>query len=427
MRGRVPATWAAAVVVPVLGVGAFLGSLSARPVFLPTGNEFPPAVVALVGLVGTTYAIAGAEIASRLPGNAIGWLLLAAGLGTGLTLAGCEYVAVGWPGDAWAAWLVGWVSTVALLVLAYVLLLFPDGHLPSRRWRPALWLADLAVVALLVGAMFSPQAAVGPVPANPVGIAAIAGTPLDQAVLGFVLLNAAIVVGAWSLVVRFRHARGAQRAQLTWLAWAAAVVAVAFAFQLLTWFAGQHTGVDVTALGLVVLVVCFAAIPVACGVAILRYRLYDIDRLVSRTVAYLLLTGIVVGVYAIVVATASAVLPGTPSNFTVSVATLLAAAAFEPARRRVQHLVDRRFNRERYDGYRIVERFADQLRRTIDPARSQRELVAAVAHSLGPASVSLWQPTPIEADHLHRVEPSPVPSVEPAASAALTSVGTPTA
>jgi hypothetical protein len=313
------------------------------------------------------------------------------------------------------------VSTVGLLVLAYVLLLFPDGHLPSRRWRPALWLAHVAVVALLIGAMFSPQAAVGPVPANPVGIAAIGDTPLNQAVLGFVLLNAAIAVGAWSLVVRFRHARGTQRAQLTWLAWAAGVVAVAFVFQLLTWFAGQHTSLDITAVGLVVLVLCFASVPVACGVAILRYRLYDIDRLVSRTVAYLLLTGIVVGVYAVVVATASAVLPGTPSNLTVSVATLVAAAAFEPARRRVQHLVDRRFNRERYDGYRIVERFADRLRQTIDPARAERELVDAVAHSLGPAAVSLWQPAPVGAGLVHP-GPHPETSVQAAPPSALTLV-----
>src|SRR5262249_16487763 len=134
---------------------------------------------------------------------------------------------------AWASWLTQWVSTVPLLLVAYVLLLFPDGRLPSRRWRPALWLLDLAVVAMLVGSMFSPTGTADSGAPNPVAISAIKGTVVQDAVLGFLLLAAAIVVAACALVVRFRGSTGTQRAQLKWLAWAASVVTFGFVFQIL--------------------------------------------------------------------------------------------------------------------------------------------------------------------------------------------------
>jgi hypothetical protein len=390
MRVRAAATWALGALVPALGAFAFVGSLWAAPTFIPTGIGMTPAAVALVALVATTYALVGALVAGRLPANAIGWLLLGAAGCAGATLAACEWVALGLPAAAWASWLTQWVSTVPLLLVAYVLLLFPDGRLPSRRWRPALWLLDLAVVAMLVGSMFSPTGTAGSGAPNPVAISAIKGTVVQDAVLGFLLLAAAIVVAACALVVRFRGSTGTQRAQLKWLAWAASVVTVGFVFQILTWFASRQTDGDLAQVGLLVLVVCFAAIPAACGVAVTRYRLYDIDRVVSRTVAYLLLTGIVVGVYVAVVTAASSVLPHGASQAVVAAATLAAAAAFEPARRRVQRMVDHRFNRDRYDAQRLVERYADGLRHAVELDLTQRQLVAVVRGAVEPSTIAVW-------------------------------------
>jgi len=390
MRVRAAATWALGALVPALGAFAFVGSLWAAPTFIPTGIGMTPAAVALVALVATTYALVGALVAGRLPGNAIGWLLLGAAGCAGATLAACEWVALGLPAAAWASWLTQWVSTVPLLLVAYVLLLFPDGRLPSRRWRPALWLLDLAVVAMLVGSMFSPTGTADSGAPNPVAISAIKGTVVQDAVLGFLLLAAAIVVAACALVVRFRGSTGTQRAQLKWLAWAASVVTVGFVFQILTWFASRQTDGDLAQVGLLVLVVCFAAIPAACGVAVTRYRLYDIDRVVSRTVAYLLLTGIVVGVYVAVVTAASSVLPRGASQAVVAAATLAAAAAFEPARRRVQRMVDHRFNRDRYDAQRLVERYADGLRHAVELDGTQRQLVAVVRGAVEPSTIAVW-------------------------------------
>jgi hypothetical protein len=168
-------------------------------------------------------------------------------------------------------------------------------------------------------------------------------------------------VAAASFVARYRSTAGVERVQLEWFAFAAGLVAVGYVVDVLMWAASRTFAVQVAGLGVLVLVLCFTSVPVACGVAVLRYRLYDIDRVVSRTVAYLLLTGIVVGVYALVVTAASAVLPDSASQAVVAGATLAAAAAFEPARRHVQRLVDHRFNRQRYDARRLVERYADGL------------------------------------------------------------------
>jgi hypothetical protein len=379
--------WVLAALAPAFGLFAFVGSLVDTTTFWPVPIEVPPVAMALLALSATTYAGVGALLATRLPGNPIGWLLLAMGEAVAVTLAAVAYVALDLPGAAWAHWLTWWVCSIALVLVAYVLLLFPDGRLPGRRWRPALWLTHVSLVTMVLSGVFAPFPAEAPFP-NPVPV-----TPVGEAAnsaVWWVLMAAAIVSAAASFVARYRRTTGVERVQLEWFAFAASLVAVGYVVDTLLWGATQRFDVQLAGAGALILVLCFTAVPVACGIAILRYRLYDIDLVVSRTVSYLLLTGIVVGVYVGVVTAASAVLPDGASQAVVAGATLAAAAAFEPARRHVQRVVDQRFNRQRYDAQRLIERYADGLRHTVDLDAAQRQLVAVVQGSVEPTTVALW-------------------------------------
>jgi hypothetical protein len=267
--------------------------------------------------------------------------------------------------------------------IGFVLLLTPTGKLPSQHWR---WWARVAAAAPVVGLV---SLALGPFRepdqsvANPLAVGALAGPLLVVRGVTFAVAGLAIPVGAWSLVVRFRRARGVERQQLRWLAVAAAPVAVAaaaLATQALTgsevdlgWLAG----------------VCLAVLPLAIGAAILRYRLYDLDRIISRTLAYGLLTVLLGGGYAGVVLGLGQLL-GRDSSLVVAGATLAVAALFQPARRRIQQLVDRRFNRRRYDAARTIDAFAGRLRQQVDLDGLTAELVAVVDQTMQPTRVSLW-------------------------------------
>jgi hypothetical protein len=201
--------------------------------------------------------------------------------------------------------------------------------------------------------------------------------------VAFVLTIGSLAVGAWSLVVRFRHARGIERQQLRWIAFAAAVTGVAAAVVLV----GMALGA--TAVMLLAAGVCLAILPLATGAAILRYRLYDLDRIISRTLAYGLLTVLLGGAYAGIVLGLGQVL-GRRSSLAVAVATLAVAGAFQPARRRVQRVVDRRFNRRRYDATRTIQRFSARLRQQTDLDTLTAELFGVVEQTMQPTSVSLW-------------------------------------
>jgi len=403
-RFRSAAIWFLAAIVAGLALFALIGSVATTPVFSPLSLWVPSGAVLLVGLMATTFAGVGALIAVRVRRNLIGWFLLAIGACIAVTLASIEYVALDLPGAQWAEWASQWVSVLPFAFVAYVLLLFPDGRLVSPRWRPALWLTDLALLTVLIGGFFTPYLSGGDYAFdNPVGIGAIRGSVLQDSMLGFVLLPFAIVAGAASFVVRYRRSSGARRAQLKWFALAAAVVAAAYLFENLTWLLSLDGRVDLTALGVMATVLAFYAVPIASGFAILRYRLYDIDRVVSRTVSYVLVTGIVVGVFLAVVGAATTVLP-THSSLAVAGATLLAAATFEPARRRVQAAVDRRFNREHYDANRLVDEYADSLRESLDPTQAQH-LLDIVARTVQPSTLSLWRRVAQAEAHAGRPDP----------------------
>jgi hypothetical protein len=336
--------------------------------------------------------IVGAAIARRQPRHPIAWIFIGSGLGAGLAMFTYEYghyALITKPGSVPLAVAVAWVSewmwtTGAIPLLTFGLLLFPDGHLPSRRWRPIAWLAGATMAMFTLGSAVQPGLMPGyPDIPNPVGIEA-ARLLQVLASLSQVCLLVVVVGSAASILVRFRRARGLERQQLKWLAYAVVVATVALVLASRQW-AGW-------AVAEVVALVAVGFIPVAIGIAILRYRLFDIDRLISRTLTYGLLTALLAGVYATGVFVAGRLLnPATgDSALAVAASTLAVAALFQPLRRRIQRLVDRRFNRSRYDAARTVEAFSGRLREEIDLDSLSAELLAVVDQAMQPAQASLW-------------------------------------
>jgi hypothetical protein len=332
-------------------------------------------------VVNIALPVAGFVLASRRPRNPIGWLALAAGLCLGLSRFGSSYgvlALVAAPGSLPAGrvamWLSNWIWVIPVAQIAFLFLLFPTGRLRTRRWRPAAWFVGgafgLGTLAVLVGATRNWS--------HPFAGFSQGVTPPVLAML-LVLFPAALVVSVTAVVVRFARSVGEERLQLKWFAAAAVLVVAAF------------TGVILTssAAATVVLNLAFLCLDIAIAVAVLKYRLYEIDRIISRTLAYAIVTGLLIGVYAGVVLLATRVLPfHTP--VAVAGATLLAAALFNPLRRRVQRAVDRRFNRARYDADKTIAAFAARLQDAVDLDAVRDDLAGVVHHALEPAHVSVW-------------------------------------
>jgi hypothetical protein len=276
-----------------------------------------------------------------------------------------------------------WELSWALLAL--LLLLFPTSRLPSRRWRPAAW----AAVAVLVLAAFSGPFLPGPpapgLPPNPIAIPPLAGLlKLAYGTAGFVLAGL-ILAALVSLIVRFRRATGVERQQLKWFAYGTALLLLLPVTALV--------GAELPGLaGNLISAAIFSALPVAIGIAVLRYRLYDIDRLVNRTVVYGLLTVLLAGLYAGLVFALSQLLnpADQQSALAVAASTLVVAALFQPARQRIQAVVDRRFNRRKYDAAKTVEAFSIRLRDEVDLDALTAELLVVVDQTIQPTRASLW-------------------------------------
>jgi hypothetical protein len=337
-------------------------------------------------------ATVGAVLASRLPRHPVGWLLLGVGLsvaGSGVADGYARYGLVARPGVLPAARRIAIYSPatniIGLALVGYVLLLTPTGSLPSPRWRWWGRLAAAGPVAFVAALTVGPGLVIPPYDTviDPVAIPALAGAVLVAIVAGFFLTVAGLVVGAGSLVARFRRARGVERQQLRWLALAAALTAAGAAI------VGVGMAMGATALPLFAAGVCLALLPLATGAAILRYRLYDLDRLVSRTVAYGLLTVLLGLGYAVVVLGLGRLLPES-SSLVVAAATLAVAAVFQPLRRRIQQAVDRRFNRRRHDAGRLIEAFGARLRDQVDLDTLTAEVLAVVDQTMAPTRASLW-------------------------------------
>jgi hypothetical protein len=346
------------------------------------------AVAYLVAVESATTV--GALLASRRPRHPVGWLLLglglsvvASGVATGYASYGLSARPGSLPAANFAALYTSVSVNIAAACLGFVLLLTPTGSPPTPRWR---WWARVAAVASLVAVLSTLLLPIEPpyqsVP-NPLAVSALAGPLGVVNAAAFVLTGLAIPVAAGSLVQRFRRARGVERLQLRWLALAAGLAVVA----VLVLAALVPTGNEI-ALGWVT-AVGVAILPLATGAAILRYRLYDLDRIISRTVGYGLLTLLLGGAYAGLVLGLGQVL-GRGSSLAVAVATLAVAAAFQPARRRVQDLVDRRFNRRRYDAARTIAGFSARLRQQVDLDTLTAELLGVVQQTMQPTRASLW-------------------------------------
>jgi hypothetical protein len=345
-------------------------------------------------LAAMVAATVGAVVAGRRPRHPVGWLLL--GLGLSVTASGVVdgYARYGLvarpgavPGARWAATYSPATLYLGFVCVGYVLLLTPSGTLPSPRWRwwarlvaagPVLFLLALTAGPGLVIAPYGPfiDRVTAPVLAGAVGAATAASIAL--AIGGF-------GAGIGSLVARLRRARGIERQQLRWVAFAAAVTVLPAAVVV----AGVVLDATGTPLVVAATGVCMALLPLAVGAAILRYRLYDLDRIISRTLAYGLLTLLLGGGYALVVLGIGQRL-GRDSSLVVAAATLAVAALFQPARRRVQRVVDRRFNRRRYDAARTIAAFSAQLRQQVDLGTLTAELLAVVEQSMQPTTTSLW-------------------------------------
>jgi hypothetical protein len=335
----------------------------------------------------------GALIVSRQPNHPIGWVLCAFGFMTALGSFVGEYAIYGLishpgaaPGAGALAWFTFWGDGIALALLAALLVLFPSGRPPSPHWRWVLWLAGIGTVLAIVGALGSwPLRGVTLLQVHP---------PEPGGVLGMVY-----TVGSWapvvavlaavaSLAVRFRQARGAERRQLKWLAYAGVLVVLCFFVP-----AAVADAFGSELVGDLVFAALLSPVPVAVGVAILKHRLYDIDRLINRTLVYGALTALLAGVYAGVVLVLGQLfggVSGNPPSWAVAGATLAAAALFQPARRRIQQLVDRRFNRRKYDAAQTVEAFSARLRDEIDLDTLSAELLAVVDQTMQPRAASLW-------------------------------------
>jgi hypothetical protein len=335
------------------------------------------------------YATVGLVLGLRRPANPIGWLYGASGLVWSLTI----------PFEPWLNTLLrdhrplslagqvavvvretSWAPAIALGITLPALLV-PDGRLRSRRWRLVVADTVVGVVLLVVGRDLAPgPLTLGAVPVdNTFGLAGVAGELARAAVVpGLVLYAVSLPAALVGLVLRFRAAHGVERQQLRWVAAGAAVAVV-----VLLPLPGKQLLPGFLTLAAVL------CVPASVAVAVLRYRLWDLDRLVSRTVTYALVTGLLAVPYLLILPAATR-LAGGFGGLAVAAATLAAVAAFAPLRRRVQELVDRRFNRRRYDATRTVDAFAARLRDQVDLDALRAELLTLVDQTMQPTQVSLW-------------------------------------
>jgi hypothetical protein len=353
-----------------------------------------------------SFVIVGALIASRRPGNPIGWISISAGLATtltGLADSYSRYALIAQPGSLpggkLAAWFSEWSWVVWIgLVGVFFVLLFPNGRLPSPRWR---WLPRLTVAAIVTGVAgiaFRP----GPfeeapyVRSNPLGIE---GAEILFSVLqvGLLLLPVCILFAGVSMVMRFRRSRGIERLQLKWLAYSVSVVAglffaVTFVWNLIPMMVEMNENEDeVVKVVQSVSLVLWAGLPISAGFAILRHRLYDIDRIINKTLVYGALTAILVAGYVGSVLLIQNLLPvSDDSPVAVAVSTLAMAALFGPLRVRIQGIVDRRFYRSRYDSAKTLERFGARLRQETDLDAITTDLLGVIRETIRPQHASLW-------------------------------------
>jgi hypothetical protein len=367
--------------------------------------------VLIFGVAFLTFPLVGALIASRRPKNPIGWICLATGIFwmlANLTGSYGVYGLLASPGSvpfpaaigSVGAWM--WAPAVGLIG-TYLILLFPDGRLPSRRWRPLAWLSGAVIVLVSLSTALTPGRLpdLGGVP-NPFGLEEYPW--VAEAAQGVtLLLPLCVLASALSLVLRFVRSGGEEREQIKWLAFAALVVGLGSSSVVIPSIILSNNAGGADPLWMNLLedaeALSFAGVPVAVGIAILRYRLYEIDLIINRTLVYGSLTATLVALYfggIAVLQRLFVVLTGEKSTLAVVASTLVIAALFSPLRRRMQRFVDRRFYRRKYDAAKILASFNARLRDDTNLDALNSELVAVVKETMQPAHVSLWLRSPTQ-------------------------------
>ena len=401
--------WSLAGLCVVMFVASIPLCLLARSAHVPSGWGADLSIVGLLaGGLFLLFPLVGAMIASRRPENPIGWILLADGLLWMLSDVMDYYAVYGVASPGSVPFPVGvaginnvlWVPAVGLLG-TYVFLLFPDGRLPSGRWRPLAWLCGVVLVLVSLGVGFGPGILenLGGV-RNPFGLERYPWvTDAVYVVLPLFLL--CMLGSVLSLVMRYRRSRGEERQQIKWIAFAAAFVGIVYLIAMVgsliypqeTWFAAGSplwlNFLEYAAL------LSFIAVPIAVGFAVLRYRLYDIDVIINRTLVYGSLTVTLVALYFGGVATTQALFSALTGQerqpqLAVVISTLVIAALFNPLRHRIQNLIDRRFYRRKYDAAKTLEEFGATLRDATDLDGLTEQLTGVIRETVQPAHVSFW-------------------------------------
>lgn len=359
----------------------------------------PPALTAFLRVLSLAFPTVGALVASRRPENPIGWIFCGTGLLYGVQAFASGYADYALPGEEFMAWISGWIG-VPVLPLAGVLLvlLFPNGKLLSRKWQPVVWMAACGSAMLALGAALDPGSLLfQPTFDNPLGFGGDigklgssesidAGGVVEILVrVGFFFVLVSWLFAVAAMITRMDQARGAERQQLKWFVYTVVLLVVGFLAALLGF--GQHS--VAWNLG----IAAFNFLPIAAGIAILRYRLYDIDVVINRTLVYGVLTAALALVYVgsiVLLQGLFRALTGETSQLAVVASTLAIAALFVPLRRRVQAFIDRRFYRRKYDMATTLQAFNVRLRNDVDLDSVADDLVEVVRETMQPAHVSLW-------------------------------------
>jgi hypothetical protein len=407
-----------AVCVALIALALLLDFLGADAPVRPQ-ERFGPGLAVLTGVLALAYPTVGALIALRLPTNPIGWIFCGLGLlytARRFTTAYADYALLenlAFPGGEYMAWFSTLVSASAeILVAVFVMLLFPDGRLLSPRWRIVAWTAVLgAVLTALYDAFLPGFLATHRYLINPFGVAGYIGEVstyeffIGTALVGEALLLTSILAALFSLLLRLHRTRGDERQQIKWILFAALPASVCFSVVLVAFIAVDFTDLvfitpltpfwmlyeDINSVGVFALLV----VPVFTYIAILKYRLYDIDLVVNRALVYASLTALLAVVYFGGIATTEAIfraLTGQEqqTQLAIVVSTLLIAALFKPLRRHIQGFIDRRFYRSKYDARKTLEAFSTKLRDETDLDALSDDLVGVVRETMQPAHVSLW-------------------------------------
>jgi signal transduction histidine kinase len=382
--------WGLLVVAVVLaGAGLVLSELNGERGDLVSGS--------LLALTFLAFALTGSLVASRRPDNSIGWLLLGTGLGLGIAGLSNEYATYALetdpgalPGGVWAAWVSSWVWITAIgPMVTFLVLLFPDGHVASRRWRPVAWAAGVDLVIIVVAGMVNPNADSGFPVGNPIGIEA-AGQAVDELIgLAFLLLVVLALVSVASLIVRFRGAGGDERQQIKLFAFAAGLLAVWLTLDSIGVAAGISWLVE-SPLIQVASGVAFLALPVAVGAAILKYRLYDIDLVIRKTVVFGLLALFMTLVYAGVVGGIGALVGRTSNTLLSFVAAAALAVLFQPARERARRIADRLVYGKRATPYEVLAEFSGRVGEAYSTDDVLPRMAQSLAEGAGATSATVW-------------------------------------